>query len=214
MRKQKCLMRAALIAAALAAPFLPTCRGAARCAPNAQPSTVIRVVGAFAAPVSQDSLAPQEPAAAQSPSNPAFPTHKVKVWTNEELIADRKPADIYIFEKEAQTAAQEMAAFSNLASCFAFGQPKGNTDETQKEIDATVRSIQDSEAAVAQARRALSTAPENLKLRNQIELSQRMSELNHARERLWSLQEHLQDLQKSPFPPSTTNQQPPAAQPQ
>jgi|SRR5450432_584441 hypothetical protein len=210
MRKQKSLMRAALFSAALAASFLPPfltmCRGAARCAQNAQASTAIRVVTAFAVPVAQDSLAPQEPAPAQSPGNPAFPTHKVRVWTNEELIADRKPADIYIFEKEAQTAAQEMAMFSNLASCFAFGQPKGNADETQKEIDATVRSIRDSEAAVAQSRKALSTAPDNLKLRNQMELSQRMSELNHARERLWSLQEHLQEIEKSPGSASAPNQ--------
>ena len=73
-----------------------------------------------------------------------------------------------------------MEGFNNVASCFAFGQPEGNAEETQKEIDATIQSIRDSEEAVNQSRKALSTGPEDLKLRNQLELAQRMSELNHA----------------------------------
>jgi hypothetical protein len=60
-----------------------------------------------------------------------------------------------------------------------------------------MESIRDSEQAVAQARRALVAAPENLKLRNQMELAQRTAELNHAREQLWKLQEHLQEIEKS-----------------
>ena len=208
MRKQKFLMRAALTSAVLAAPYVPLCKGTACSGADAPTSKPTQLTAAIIVPTAQ------EPSTGNpSQVNPTFPTHKVKVWTNEELIATRTPADIYIFEKESQAAAQEMEAFSNLASCFAFGEPKGNTDETQKEIDATLQSIRDSEAAVAQSRKALSTAPENLKLRNQLELSQRMSELNHARERLWTLQEHLQDLQKSPSPPSSTNE-PPAVQPQ
>jgi len=139
----------------------------------------------------------------QAPPNPspqtgAPATRKVKVWTNEELIATRTPADLYTFQKEAQAATLEMEGFNDLASCFAFGQPEGNADETQKEIDATLQSIRDSEDAVAQSRRALSKGPDNLKLRNQMELAQRMSELNQARERLWKLQEHLRELEKAP----------------
>ena len=133
-----------------------------------------------------------------SSQSSASPTHKVKVWTNEELIATRTPADVYIFQKEEQAAALEMEGFNNIAACFAFGQPAGNAEETQKEIDATLQSIRDSEEAVNQSRKALSTGPEDLKLRNQLELAQRMSELNHARERLWTLQEHLQEIEKSP----------------
>jgi len=129
-----------------------------------------------------------------SSQSSASPTHKVKVWTNEELIATRTPADVYIFQKEEQAAAFEIEGFNNIAACFAFGQPEGNAEETQKEIDALLLSIRDSEQAVAQSRRALNTAPENLKLRNQMELAQRVAELNHAREQLWKLQEHLREL--------------------
>jgi hypothetical protein len=147
----------------------------------------------------------------QSPPNSsaqssATPAHKVKVWTNEELIATRTPADVYIFQREADAAALEMEGFTNVASCFAFGQPEGNAEETQKEIDATLQSIRDSEAAVNQSRKALSTGPEDLKLRNQLELAQRMSELNHAREHLWTLQEHLQEIEKSSAEPAAPSQ--------
>ena len=147
----------------------------------------------------------QTPPDSQSPSS-ASPTHKVKVWTNEELIATRTPADLYIFQKEEQAAALEMEGFNNIASCFAFGQPEGNAEETQKEIDATIQSIRDSEEAVNQSRKALSTGPEDLKLRNQLELAQRMSELNHAREHLWTLQEHLREVEKSPAEPAAPSQ--------
>jgi hypothetical protein len=140
------------------------------------------------------------------PQSSASPTHKVKVWTNEELIATRTPADVYIFQKEEQAAALEMEGFNNVASCFAFGQPEGNAEETQKEIDATLQSIRDSEEAVNQSRKALSTGPEDLKLRNQLELAQRMSELNHAREHLWTLQEHLREVEKPPAEPAALSQ--------
>jgi hypothetical protein len=141
-----------------------------------------------------------------SSQSSASPTHKVKVWTNEELIATRTPADVYIFQKEEQAAALEMEGFNNIAACFAFGQPEGNAEETQKEIDATLQSISDSEEAVNQSRKALSTGSEDLKLRNQLELAQRMSELNHAREHLWTLQEHLREIEKPRAEPATPSQ--------
>jgi len=187
MRKRKFRMSAPLPCAALAMLFLPVCRGAACCTSNAHTSAV-SLSAALVSP------AAQEPARNPSRVNPSFPAHRVKVWTNEDLIATRTAADTYVFEKEAQAAALEEEAFSRIASCFAFGQPEGNTDETQKEIDALLLSIRDSEQAVAQSRRALNTAPENLKLRNQMELAQRVAELNHAREQLWNLQEHLREL--------------------
>jgi hypothetical protein len=143
----------------------------------------------------------------QTPSTPAPQSsrpaaHKVKVWTNEELISTRTPADNYVFQKEAQAVEARDAAFNNIISCFAFRQAEGNTEETQKEIDATLQSISDSEDAVAQTRKALRAAPDNLRLRNQMELAQRTSELNQARERLWKLQQHLQELGAQPAAPN------------
>jgi hypothetical protein len=190
MLRWRFLRGVAVSSAALAVPFLPTCRGKARGAANAPPSNVRQFAAALIAPPQEQT--PTSP----SPVNPSAPTHKVKVWTNEELLATRTPADIYIFKKEEQAAALVVENFNEIASCFAFGRPEGNTEETQKGIDATMATIRDSEQAVVQAQRAVSTAPDNLKLRNQMELAQRTAELNHAREQLWKLQEHLQELEK------------------
>jgi hypothetical protein len=193
MRKWALLRGVAVLSVLPSVSVLPVCRGSACCAPNVRAPKVLPLA------VVSITSAMQEQAPPSSSSQTGAPaTHKVKIWTNEELIATRTPADLYIFQKEAQAAALEMEGFNNLASCFAFGQPEGNAEETQKEIDATLQSIRDSEDAVAQSRRALSKGPDNLKLRNQMELAQRMSELNQARERLWKLQEHLRELEKSP----------------
>lgn len=135
--------------------------------------------------------------ASSAPQSSVPATHRVKVWTNEDLIATRTPADNYLFWKEVQAAEQQDAAFAEIASCFAFGQPAGNAEETQKAIDDTIQSIRESEQAVAQSQRALRAAPENLKLRNQMELNQRTAALNHAREQLWKLQEHLREIEKT-----------------
>lgn len=182
----------AVCSATLVVPLLPICESAVCRAPNTQSSNIRQFAAALIVPT-------QEPTpTSSSPTNPLAATHKVKVWTNDELIATRKPADIYIFQKEEQAAALVVEGFNEIASCFAFGRPEGNAEETQKAIDATMASIRDSEEAVVQALRAVRTAPENLKLRNQMELAQRTAELNHAREQLWKLQEHLQELEKSP----------------
>lgn len=192
MLRWRFLRGVAACSATLAAPFLPVGKGAACCASNARPSNIRQFGAELMAPTQE--LAPSGP----SPVNPPAATHKVKVWTNEELIATRTPADIYIFQKEEQAAALIAEGFDEIASCFAFGQPEGNTEETQKAIDATTATIRDSEEAVVQAQRAVSTAPDSLKLRDQMELAQRTAELNHAREQLWKLQEHLQELGKPP----------------
>lgn len=148
-------------------------------------------------------------AASSAPQSSVPATHRVKVWTNEDLIATRTPADNYVFQKEAQAAEHQDAAFAEIASCFAFGQPAGNAEETQKAIDDTIQSIRESEQAVAQSQRALRAAPEDLKLRNQMELSQRTAALNHAREALWKLQEHLREIEKTAAQGSALSTPPP-----
>jgi hypothetical protein len=150
--------------------------------------------------VNDDGNERQQPAQSQAPSQtPAAAAppahHPVKVWTNEELVAHRSPMDVYIFEKEAHAVATENAAFNEMMSCFMPSNAEGNADETQKEIDKTQQEISDREDAVLQAKRALREAPAGARLRNQMELAQRTAELNHAREKLWKLQEHLKDMQ-------------------
>ena len=125
------------------------------------------------------------------------------IWSLFEIYPPSNQSLIQEFKKDADLT-KEDAAFNNIASCFAFNATEGNAEETQKEIDTTLQSIGDSEDAVAQSRKALRTAPDNLRLRNQMELAQRTSELNQARERLWKLQQHLQELAAQPAAPNAT----------
>jgi ATP-dependent Lon protease len=148
--------------------------------------------------VARQQQAPPEPPLYTQEQNTPSTTRKIKIWTNDDLIATRTPADIYIFEKEARAAANEVAAFKTVTSCFAFNQPEGTIEETQKAIQDTLQSVRDSEDAVAQARNALADAPETLKARNQMELDRRTTELENSREQLRVLQEHLQQLGRLP----------------
>jgi hypothetical protein len=166
----------------------------------AEKSGSIPAPSAISATREEPVAAPQAQTAVPSGVSSSPAPHRAKVWTNEDLIATRTPADKYIFQKEADTAAQQDGEFAEIASCFAFGQPAGNAEESQKAIDETTQSIRDSEEAIAQVRKALGNAPENLRLRNQLELSQRTAELNQARERLFALQDHLRELQKPSVP--------------
>src|SRR5450755_1579446 len=131
MRRPKFLKGVAVCSIELAVAFLPVCRGATCCGSNARTPNILPSAAAFAVSTTQE----QSPASS-SPANPAAATHQVKVWTNDELIATRTPADVYIFQKEEQAAALVVEGFNEIASCFAFGQPEGNTEEAQRAIDA------------------------------------------------------------------------------
>jgi tRNA U34 5-carboxymethylaminomethyl modifying GTPase MnmE/TrmE len=141
----------------------------------------------------QQQAQPEQPQ--KQAQHPLPKTHKIKIWTNDDLIALRTPMDIYILEKEARVVANEA---KTLMACFAFGQPEGTIEETQKAIQDTLQSMRDSEEAIAQVRKELEDVPENLKARNQKELERRTAELETARERLKTLQEHLRELTKQP----------------
>jgi uncharacterized coiled-coil protein SlyX len=153
--------------------------------------------------------APTEQPLQQQEQNPPPTAHKIKVWTNDDLLATRTPADIYMFEKEAHDAANAAAAtFQAVASCFAFNQPEATSEDTQKAIQDIGPSIRDSEDAVAQATKALQDAPESLKARNQAELDRRTTELDKLREQLRVLQERLRQLNNQPAGEPSSEQSP------
>src|SRR5271170_6589113 len=146
MRRRRFPKNVAVCSAVLAVAFLPVRSGATCCAAAAHTPNIPPLAAAFAVSATQE----QSPASS-SPANPAAATHKVKVWTNDELIATRTPADVYVFQKEEQAAALVVEGFNRIASCFAFGQAEGNAEETQRAIDTTIQSIRDGEEAVVQA---------------------------------------------------------------
>jgi hypothetical protein len=146
----------------------------------------------------QPSRSHQEPAALaatpQSTDQTSARNHPAKIWTNEEIVTLRTPMDMYILEKEARSAAEEALAFQTLLSCFAFDAPGGTLEETREDIKSITQDVQDSQEAVLQARKQLDNSPEALRLRNQLELSRRTSELDERRARLAALQKHLREL--------------------
>src|SRR5215475_6102088 len=61
------------------------------------------------------------PAATPASANPPRAPHQIKIWTNEDLLETRTPADRYIFAKEEKAAADRDAEIRAITSCFAPG---------------------------------------------------------------------------------------------
>ena len=150
------------------------------------------LVASFASAPQQSSPNDQGPPQSQSS---ASPPHKVKVWTNDDLVATRTPADNYLFAKEAQAAANAAAAMQTVLSCFAFNaEPQPTQEETLKALQDAARSVNDDEAEVAEAQKELREAPDNLKAQDQAELDRRTASLNKAHQQLAVLEDRLRQL--------------------
>jgi hypothetical protein len=184
------------------------------CAVSLQAATTL-IAGQEPAPAAQPpSTPPPTPSATSGPPSPhAVRAHTIKIWTNEDLIGTRTPADIYLFEKEAKAAADRAAAFAAITSCFAPDQPEATAEDTQKAIDEITQSIQESENGIAQARRQLADDPVGLRTRDQSELNRRLAERDQLLERLHALQDRLQQMILKPAP-SDAAPVAPVAQPQ
>jgi hypothetical protein len=133
----------------------------------------------------------QQPAGEPTSQTTNRPTHTIKIWTNDELISSRTPADRYIFAKEEKAAADRVAAFQSLASCFAPEHHEPTMEQTRKAIADTTQSISEAEDGLAQAKRQVAEDPENLRTRDQVELNRRNAELNRLLEHLHALQARL-----------------------
>jgi len=137
-----------------------------------------------------------------APSPHSVHAHTLKIWTDEDLIGTRTPADLYIFAKEAKAAADQTAAFLTITSCFAPNQPEASREETQQAVDQITQSIREADNGIAQARSQLAEDPEGLRTRDQAELNRRTAERIRLLEQLHTLQDRLQQMM--PKPPSDT----------
>lgn len=145
-----------------------------------------------------------QPASQQAPPNDQSSVKHRKVWTNDDLILLRTPADIYLAEKEAREAAEAEAA-AKLAD-----QPQASTDapletslpssieETQLMIKNTQQDIIDAQAVLASLNAELPSVPEEQKKAKEKEIAIVTGELNRAQNQLNAMQDHLADLQKPP----------------
>jgi hypothetical protein len=163
--------------------------------------------------------APQQQQSAQQPSN-SQPSQQreakqKKVWTNDDVVSLRTPADVYLAEKETQEAAAAEAAVKSAAKAKLVDGPgpteklPSSAQETQKLIAAKESHIADEQQALDRYTAELPTEPAERKDRMQEEIKRITGGLPKERLELKMLQEHLEELNKAqlhgatvPAPPS------------
>jgi hypothetical protein len=159
---------------------------------------------------------PQQQQSAQQPSN-SQPSEQPeakqkKIWTNDDVIALRTPADLYSLQKEAQEAAAAEAAAEEAAKAkLADGAGPAETlpttaEETRKLIAAKESQIGDDQQALDRYTAELPDEPAERKDRMQEEINRITADLPKERSQLRILQDHLEELTKkqlneAPVPP-------------
>ncbi len=152
---------------------------------------------------------PAPPQSSQPASQQAPPTDQPagkhrKIWTNDDLVLLRTPADIYLEEKEAREAAEAEAAAKLEAQPNAAKKvPSENNlptsvEETQLFIKNKEQDISDDQSVLASLNAELASVPEEQKKAKEKEIAIVTGELNRAQSQLNAMQDHLADLQKPP----------------
>lgn len=131
-----------------------------------------------------------------------------KIWTNEDVISLRTPADIYLLEKEAQEAAAAEAAAKEAAAKEAnqeaaaksaeggIGLP-ATLEETQKLIKGKEDQITDEQSGLERMTKELPDTPEDQKAALQKEIDRVTADLPKVQNELKQLQGHLEKLNKA-----------------
>ncbi|HXE34031.1 MAG TPA: hypothetical protein VN087_08975 [Verrucomicrobiae bacterium] len=162
---------------------------------------------------------PTPPENAQPASQPTPPAVKQKkVWTEEDVISLRTPADNYQVEKEAKEAAVKEAALR--AAANPRKQPTldsklpATAEETEKMLKETQQYIQEETDALDKLHKDLLDAPTEQQAQKQEEID-RVNRLLEASQRdLKALQEHLQTFHEKPqgeAPPVAPQPPPPGS---
>lgn len=151
----------------------------------------------------------QQPAAQQAPK-------QRKVWTNEDLILLRTPADIYLLEKEAREATEAEAEAAKIA---AEGKPvmdapleiklPTSIEETQLLLKNKEQEVADKQAALTSLKAELSDTPLAQQPTKQKEIDTLAADLERAEKERKALQDNLEQLNKPPGPTTP----PPASAP-
>lgn len=145
-----------------------------------------------------------QPASQQAPPTDQPAGKQRKIWTNDDLVLLRTPADIYLEEKEAREAAEaEAAAKLEAQPKDAKEVPSENNlptsvEETQLFIKNKEQDISDDQSMLTSLNAELASAAEEQRKAKQKVIAIVAVELDRARNELKALQDHLADLQKPP----------------
>jgi hypothetical protein len=185
----------------------------------------------FAAPLTEQQQSqpppPPPPAPAQNPQSSAPPASvsdapvakQRKIWTNDDVVQLRTPADSYLAEKEAREAAKAEAAAKSAAHPKTSGEAPAETplptslEETQLLIKNKEQDISDDQAALTTLNQELANVPEEQKKAKQKQIEIVAAELDRARNELKTLQDHLAAQHKQPASESTVAPPPPPPPP-
>jgi hypothetical protein len=161
-------------------------------------AAVILMTAALARAQNSRSSPPPPPAPEQpAPEKPALEPHKV--WTNDDVVALRSPADEYLLQKEAQAAAEALA--KQRAAATLVPQPSHETkqqpssvEEAEQVIAHSLEDIQDQQATLERLSKDLDESPEDQKSARKKEIERRTAVLQESRKELKALQDRRDDL--------------------
>jgi hypothetical protein len=156
-----------------------------------------------------------QPAADPAPPIGELPVKRRKVWTNDEVIVLRTPADNYQVEKEAKGAAEADAAAKE-ATRKAAAKPEkeppldiklpATPEETEKMLKGAQDDIQEEEVVLEKLQKELQDTPAEQKTEKQKEIDRLTASLENLRRDVKALRHQLQT-----FPVKPQGENPPAA---
>jgi hypothetical protein len=135
------------------------------------------------------------------PDQPAAKQHKV--WTNDEVVLLRTPADAYQVDKEAKAAAETESAAKEAAIRAAIKSEKqppldiklpATPEETEKMLKSTQGDIQEEAFVLDKLKKEVLDAPTEQQAEKQKEIDRLAASLETLRRDEKALQEHLETL--------------------
>ncbi len=166
---------------------------------------------------------PSSQPAVSDPKPPVgeLPVKRRKVWTNDEVVVLRTPADSYQVDKEAKQAADAEAAAKEAAYKAVKKSEKeplldiklpATPEETQKMLKSTQDDIQEETIILNKLLKELLDAPPEEQAEKQKEINRITASLETLRRNVKALQDHLQSFSEKPQVenPPVAPQPPPA----
>jgi hypothetical protein len=161
-----------------------------------------------------------QPASDPVPAIGQLPVKRRKVWTNDDVVTLRSPADNYEIEEEAKKAADAAAAAKEAAIRAAVRTEKtppldiklpATVEETEKMLKDTQGEIEEETVVLNKMQKDLADTPAAEQAQKQKDIDRLTSLLAASQRDLKALQDHLQTLRPKHHeenPPAT--QQPPS----
>ena len=141
-----------------------------------------------------------QPASDPAPPIGALPVKRRKVWTNDEVVVLRTPADSYQVEKEAKEAAEAEAA-AKVAAHKAAGKSEmeppldiklpATSEETKKMLKSALDDIQEETIVLNKLQKEVLDAPTEQQTEKQKEIDRLTASLETLRRDVKALQDHL-----------------------